>query len=267
MTKPTHRSGEEKFGRARFFRFSLRTVLVLIAVLGVFLFPEISRQLRQRTAYRNLKELEYTVVLYDYEVSNDPNWTTHFPSMRSSVASMILDWFGTDLFNPVVKLSLSKVSNKSLERLADLRHLRSLHIGDPNQNKVPSLQPISHCNKLEKLELGVWHYLKYHPDEAARGDGTTLIPCHISVQDIETISNFKMLRVLAIGGPNVTDESIKPICNLKNLENLYLCRSNVSEVGIEMLRRSLPNVEISTMSNTDIDYSEEMEAQFLGIEE
>ena len=267
MKEATDNSREVKAERVRFIRYRLRTLLLLMVVLGVFLFPEIRRQLRQRTAYRNLKKVEFTAIFYDYEVSNDPDWATHLPVVRSRIASIILDWFGSDLFNPVVKLSLSKVSEQSLENIADLRHLRALHIGDPNQNEIPSLQPIASCNKLEKLTLGIWFYLKHCPDEAARGDGTTLIPCHISVQDIDTISNLKMLRVLAIGGPNVTDDSIKPICKLKNLQNLYLCKSNVSDVGMAMLRDALPNAEISTMSDVDIDYSEEMETKFFAIAE
>jgi hypothetical protein len=52
------------------------------------------------------------------------------------------------------------------------------------------------------------------------------------------------LRFLILRDAKVTDAGIVKLAPLKNLESLYLERTDVTDTGIEMLKRSLPQLHV-----------------------
>ena len=228
-----------------------------ITVLGVFILPEIQHQLRQHEAFEKLKAAEDTIVYYDHQLISRPswdktNWEKYFPPIRTRIAGVVRDWFGSDIFNPVIYLYLADDSNESIQQISKLRHLKWLQIGNPTGplkgRILPSIAPISDCTQLEYLALGNWFHLSDDDQRPEfRGNGTIILPYDISSDDIIEISKLKMLRILAIGGPNVTDETITPIHRLQNLEHLYLSRTNITDDGVRALETALPNLNVSTL--------------------
>ncbi len=245
----------------------------MVTILGCFLFPEIRYQIRQREVVEKLKPIEFTAIYYDYDLIKRPSWDktdwkNYFPPVRSKIAEMTKRWFGTDIFSPVIYLYLSDDSAESINQIAYLRHLKWLQIGNPTGplkgRSIPSLEPLANCTQLEYLGLGNWFHLNDHAKQLPefRGNGTIILPYDISDADIQVIGNLKMLRVLAIGGCNINDESIEPICNLANLEYLYLSRTEVTDKGVKLLQAALPDLVISTLPDHTYDYATEIQSRY-----
>lgn len=248
-------------------------MFVIVTILGVFLFPEIRHQLKQREVVEKLKPIQDTNIYYDYDLVTRPSWDEtdwqkYFPPVRSKIAGMTKQCFGTDIFNPVIYLYLSDESAESIDQISYLRHLKWLQIGNPTGplqgRNIPSLESVANCTHLEYLALGNWFHLSNHPEQLPefRGNGTIILPYDISESDIQVIGNLKMLRVLAIGGCNVNDKSIEPICNLPNLEYLYLSRSKITDEGVRLLQAALPDLVVSTLPDHNYDYAAEIQSRY-----
>ncbi len=59
------------------------------------------------------------------------------------------------------------------------------------------------------------------------------------------LSAIQGLRYLNLVGTNVTDRGLEPLTGLTQLTNLYLWQTRVTPEGAELLRQSLPELEIS----------------------
>lgn len=271
MTKSNH--AESRSGKSRLtwlFRFRLRTLLLVITVLGVVILPEVTFQLRQRSAIEVLRPKKFTIVSYDYDLENAPpydeaDWRKYFPPVRSRFAASIRTLTGSDIFCPVIRLYLGDDSETSIEEIAKLRHLKWLQIGNPTGpftgRPIPSLEPIANCVQLEYLALGNWCQLSLSGPEGFRGNGTIISPYDITSSDLEIIGNLNRLRILAIGGANVNDQTVQKLSGLKKLEYLYLSRSNVTKTGISQLKSHIPNVTIVELDDPDYDYATEIQSR------
>jgi hypothetical protein len=248
-------------------------MLALVTVLGVFVFPEFHHQLRQHEAFEKLKSAQDNIIYYDHDLVSRPswdktNWKKYFPPMRTKAAALTREWLGSNIFSPVIYLYLSDDSEESIGHVSSLRHLKWLQIGNPTGRLkgrvIPSLSPISNCTQLEYLAVGNWFHLTDDPQQLPefRGNGTIILPYEISTDDITVISRLKLLRILAIGGPNVTDETIGPISELRNLEYLYLSRTNVTDDGVKLLREALPDLKISMLADHSYDYASEIQSLY-----
>ena len=250
----------------RFFRFRLRTLLLAFTAFGVFVGPEMHHQFRQHNAAKRLRAIPQTSLAYDYDLESDEHWTEKFPPIRSKVALAFRGATGSHFFNPVVRLFLSNDSLESIRLVGNLRNLKWLHIanstGSMNDRKISTLKPIQNCSRLEYLVVGNWLVLSPNGSDGFRGTGTTLLPYDITDSDIDLISKLNDLRILAIGGQNVDDESIQKLINLNSLEYLYLSKADVTQDGLEEFQRARPNVEIVELTDSDIDYSIEIDERF-----
>ena len=255
-------------GISRFLRFRLRTLLLVFTIFGVFIGPELYTQIRQHNAAKRLSAIPNTYLAYDYDFeSDDKNWAAKFPPIRSKVAKAFHWVTGSHFFNPVVRLVLSDTSVESISLVGELRNLKWLHIenfstGSLTERKITSLKSLQNCTRLEYLVVGNWLNLRPNGSVGFRGTGTTLLPYDITDSDVAIISELKYLRVLAIGGEHIDDESIKMLANLDSLEQLYLSRTNMTETGLDEFRQSNPNVQIVELNDLTADYSAEISDQF-----
>ena len=95
-----------------------------------------------------------------------------------------------------------------------------------------------------------------------QGTGEILLPYDINESDLKTISRLRKLRVLAIGGQFIDNESLQLLAKLNSLEYLYLSKTRVSPVGIDVLQQKLPNVKIVQLTDLNHDYSAEISSRF-----
>jgi hypothetical protein len=60
----------------------------------------------------------------------------------------------------------------------------------------------------------------------------------------ENLSGLRHVEILNINSPNVTDEGLSYLVDLKRLQRLNLVRTRVTERGVEELRRAIPGLKI-----------------------
>ena len=56
--------------------------------------------------------------------------------------------------------------------------------------------------------------------------------------------NLQFLRYLNLSGTKISDRAIKDLSQMKDLEEIYLWNSEVTENGVESLRKALPNAKV-----------------------
>ena len=57
------------------------------------------------------------------------------------------------------------------------------------------------------------------------------MPYDVTDTDIDIISKLNELRILAIGGQNVNDDSIQKLTNINSLEYLYLSKPECGQMS------------------------------------
>src|SRR5262245_45100896 len=98
MNDPT-RPRRERRG----FRFSLRTLLLLVAILSVWLGFLVKRAKQQQAAIKEIEALGGWVY-YDYQMADGKPFAT--PDARSWVPEWLLDGVGPDYFHDVVSVNM-----------------------------------------------------------------------------------------------------------------------------------------------------------------
>lgn len=81
--------------------------------------------------------------------------------------------------------------------------------------------------------------------------------CHTNLTDsqLKTICQFKNIRSLDISGcKNITNEGIREIANLENLESLSICDTSCTDAEIRLVK-DLPKLESLWLTRTQVDGS------------
>src|SRR6478672_8027951 len=87
------------------FRFNLRTLLLAITALGVWMAWYVSAARRQAEAVAQVRKLGGWV-LYDFEFDPTVRGTSRKPSARSRVPPWLVDRAGLDMFHSVVQVNM-----------------------------------------------------------------------------------------------------------------------------------------------------------------
>jgi hypothetical protein len=218
-TKPKH----------RWFRFSLRTLLVLMTVLCVWLGFKVNAARRQKEAVLAIREAG-AMILFDYQLTPVPgSKQKKFDATRSPPAPVWLrkllgdESFGNvtivqlhtlDLPGPPGRLDLSLLQN--LPTLASLV-VRSDELCDNDLVKIGGLRSL----KLLSLD--------------AR---------HLTDEGLAHLQSLTELGSLDLGfSSNITDAGLRSLRGLKKLTNLVIVRSAVTDEGVREFQNALPNCD------------------------
>jgi hypothetical protein len=179
------------------------------------------------------------------------------------------DRTGSDFFNPVVRLNLTFDAGdlQACRPVESLPHLRWLQVEPGGTTSLagtecPSLAPLANCQDLEYLVLGAWLRLRPNGSPGWTGAGVTLAPLIVDSQDLTVLRNLKHLRLLALGGARLTDESINNLARLRQLKFLYLSHTKFSAEGLKRLESLLPQTTVIDMDDDSRDYAAEIDARF-----
>ena len=229
--------------KRRWFQYSLRTLFVAIAVLGVWLAMVTSAARRQQSIVARLREL-HAEITYDFEVDTQ--------GTRKSAAvppgpKWLRELVGQDYLSDVVQVNCSdrNIDDDDLDQLRGLKHLRDLNL-IKTQITDAGLQHLSELKQLRSLSLS-------GPDITDTGleslQGLDQLQCLslelTSVTDVglEHLKGLKQLQVLDLYGTKITDAGLKHLKGLTALRwlNVYHC-TQLTEEGIKNLLISLPNL-------------------------
>jgi hypothetical protein len=246
----TAENPEQKPARQRpFLQFSLRALLLLIAVCAVSLglaFHRAREQARAVAAIRNAGGS----VWYDFQEGPDvysPNVTG-----TSNVPSWLVDQFGVDLFHNVIAVSLSdSPTDDALEALDSLPKTQFLSLFAPVKGKA-----IAHLSRLTELRLlAVWTW-------DITDDELSELTALRSLEDLRIFYWFNpsfdlpddIFRQAGTNGSrnprhpdpgNISDHGLLHLKDLQKLRYLRLDNTNVTREGAAALSEALPHCAIN----------------------
>jgi hypothetical protein len=202
----------------RFLRFSLRGLLVLVAVCSVWLGIAFHRAREQARAVAIIKHHSGYIV-YDY--NQLPTGFFDFKA-RSGIPEWLLDILGEDFFHDVTYVKADRVRDDVLEVICGLREIRLLILDE----SAITGRGMAHLKRLHKLDI-------LEIDSPLIDD-----------RALAEIAGSRHLRVLEISNANVGDEGIEHVKRLARLQELRLHNTRVTSAGAAALSEQLPDCRI-----------------------
>lgn len=218
--------------RRRWLQYSLKSLLIVMLVFGVWLGWKVNKAREQREIVEALAANK-NAVSYDFSMDEDGNYIPRssppWPNWMESLLGrdFLCDVRGVDLSvegsprdQPESDLSTT------LARLSTLPDLRSLALAtvDP----VAHLESVGELRSLRHLTIYATSTNKSSLDRA-----------------LASLRGLRRLKFLRIWSRDLTDEGLVHLQSLDGLRKLELDYAQVTRAGIERLRAALPDCEIS----------------------
>ena len=229
--------------KRKWFRFSLKTLLLLMTVVGVWVGLEIKRVREMRIAVKRIEELGGYVRYGDERIVFDGQTIKHEdPPAPEWLRNLI----GDDYFRTVTEVELEfpiPISNYSEcpiteEDFAVISRLR----------KLKSLSIYSELEVLPFDPLNSGHLI--HLENLRNLKKLQIVRIPISDEAMIHIGRLSNLRLLNLGWSGITDEGAKHLTNLRNLDKLNLNHTSVSENGLDL--ETATNLKRLSLSSTRI---------------
>ncbi len=269
QTEPSNADPPKR--KRRWFQFSLRTLMILTAIVALacgWLGSKIEQKRRQREAVATIVKLgDNAQAAYDFQLNGNtegppgPAWVrgllgeNFFSEVVGAQFEGVQDAERADAglacigeFRKLETLTLhgTRVSDRgacNLSRLTDLR-LLNLEKTGLTDNGAACLRDMT---KLEKLDLwmtsigdaGLCNLMDMRELNELGLSGTK-----VGDSGMEYLANLRQLKVLHLIGTKVTDAGLQHLKGLTALVQLDLGDANVTEEGVADLRKGLPNCKI-----------------------
>jgi len=233
--------------RRRWYQFSLRTLLIAMAVLSVLLglwMLSIARAERQRRAVRAVDRLGGSARYANVPVGE--SWL---------ITQLRKTSIPRDYFDPVVEISLgnTQCSDADLRQFSRLSKLQYLQLNNTEVTDAGLLH-ISGLTKLERLELAHTSVTSSGLAHLQRLDALTrlgLARTQVSDEGLAYLRNLKQLECLYLFDTQVTDSGLVHLANLSKLHELWLPKTRITNAGVCTLQR-LPNLRSLNLSETAV---------------
>ena len=248
--------------RRRWLRFSLRSLLILITVLSIWLGVKVNQARRQKDAVAALRGLGATVY-YEHQ-RHAGRFNTFDAEKVLDVPGWLRELAGDDFFQSVVCVQFSRsarpVTNDDLAHLAALPRLESLNFLDvagavtdaglanlPRPDRLvcliaqgtligdETLKRLADSTRLEVLHLDRTRVT----EQGLRSLGEMTALRALSLADtrlddsaIEAITDLPWLAALSLDGTQVTDAGLAHLARCKRLTSISLNNTAVSDAGV-----------------------------------
>ena len=220
-------------------RFSLRTMLVFMLLVGVGMGMWAKSARKQRRIVQWVESHRGGMVFYEHEGQRDGYGGWEPLELEDQPPPSWRAWLGKDYEWNVVKVDLYGSQESDIKPLAGLTKLKALNLPG---TKLSDLTPIAGLVNLEELYL--WD--TQVSDITPLAGLTKLVD--LSLQDTQ-VSNLKPLAELTnltwLDLRNTPVSDLKPLAGLTKLQGLDLGGTNITEQQVEKLRSSLPDCEIA----------------------
>jgi hypothetical protein len=226
--------------RRRWLRFSLRTLLVLVTVFGVWLGMKVNQARRQKEAVAALGALGMD---FHYAHQRDDAYPNSIaPGRELDVPKWLDELAGYDFFRTVVSVqNIPPVSDEDLAHLAGLPYIERLYVTGSGSNLsdagLAHLPPritdegLLAIRKLKKLK-------RLH-----------LYDTKITNAGMAALGNMTALELLMLNRTQITDAGLVHLKNAKRLRHLYLSHTSITDAGLVHLH-GLPELRSVALDDT-----------------
>lgn len=214
--------------KRRYLRISLRTLLLLVTVLGVALGVYLNRVQQQARAVAMIERLGGQC-WYTYQVDENRigYQTPREPSAPKWLRTVLSDHFFTTVI--MVNLKQSEVTDDDLKLLVGLRNLKRLDLEGPSITDS-SLEHIGRMTSLEVLHL---------------------FDTRVTDQGLAHVATLKQLTSLGLSVSRISDKGLVHLSGLKALETLYMTENEITNDGLKALS-GLPSLKEVQAFNTQV---------------
>jgi hypothetical protein len=228
----------------RWLRFSLRTLLLLITAMCVWLGMNVPAARRQKEAVPVLLKAG-AALGYDYEFvpMAPPPHRRWDPEQSPPGPTWLRERIGEDYFQTVVAVFFNRpnlgIKKADLDQLAKLPHVtdfvfdgRGTSVHDQDFTALADLHELEMLQFMRARIDG--SILKWLPNP---GRLKSLCLGMTDIDDAALVALDKMtaLEVLLLYGTHVTDAGLEHLRNLTNLEELWLNQTQVTDAGLQHL--------------------------------
>jgi hypothetical protein len=260
--------------RTRHFRFSLRTLLVLIAVACAVLAAAtfVRGGIRRHAAVNTLVKLGAYVEYDDrsHATDRDLSWDSFWFNVEHDVTKIAfryippLDRGSEMLSHPQITIVDAEPSAEDLRLVAGFDHLTHLGlrgcevtdddmemfchlpletldlthtlITDQGLKNIAKITTLKALYLQSGIDLGRLRFTEI-PEHRLQGP-------RITDAGISALADLPALKVLDLDGASVFNDSVEPLSRIKSLRRLYLARTWVHPSGIAALKKVNPQLQI-----------------------
>lgn len=261
--------------KRRLLQFSLRTFLVLLTVVCIWLGIKSQSVHKQREVAGLVQRLGGRLA-YDYQYHDDP-FSIVAPKPPPGPA-LLRSLVGDDFFADLVEVEIDNVQDGEVRRLAEQTTIRHLVVSGMLSDR--SIESISHLINLERLEIHGGRYsgagfselsklTKLRSltisdtalsDDAAANIGRlvtieelSLTNTRLASRQLRHFKDLQKLSTLDLSGNLVGDKGLEVLQEMKGLTDIRLQRSMVTAKGIKKLHEAFPHAQITPMVGQELD--------------
>jgi hypothetical protein len=234
----------------RWLRFSLRTMLLVVTVLCVWLGVKVNQARRQKEAVAALEELGATIYYAHQRQEEDD---LRFDAGRPpNVPNWLRELAGDHFFQRAVWLFFSReLADKDLVHLAALPHIEHLNLGRAGIGVTDA--GLAHLPRPDRLS-------RFSASGTSVGDAflmrlagakglerLILANTRVTNAGLRALRGMSDLRFLSLSGTSVGDDGLEALQDLESLEHIVLAETQVTDAGLVHLARhnSLSVVELN----------------------
>lgn len=233
----------------RRFQFSLRALFVLVTVVGVWLGVRVNSARRQAAIVAAIEQVD-GFVSYDWQFDEDDHETG---AIHPPAPAWLRNLIGDDYFQTVTAVYITNdpyLEDQRLPAVDQLPALKKLALGETQVGDatMPRISKLNHLRVLDISQTNVTDAGIVHL-ERLRGlkwlfVGTWDRKQTVSDAGLKRVAPAFDLERLQVVGHGFTDASIPVFEQFKDLRELNLTHTLVTEEGLERLKKKLPNCEI-----------------------
>jgi len=255
--------------KTRWLRFSLRTLLLLVTAICIWLGVQVKSARRQRDAVAVLLNTG-AMIHYDYEVVPRPRPaaapvglrftdTAYDQNLLPRGPAWLREKIGDDYFKRVIAVWLyhpkANIQKVDLDELANLPYTQSFFFDGRDttihEEDFTALQELHQLESLQLVRVRINGSILTWLPNPMRLKILMLSQADIDDEVFERIEKMTALQVLWLDGTHITDAGLQHLRNLQNLENLFLGATPITDTGLQHLSalKTLTYMDLRGCSN------------------
>jgi hypothetical protein len=233
------REPSNSFRPRRWLRFSLRTLLIVVTLFGVWLGVKVDQARRQKLAVVALRMRGFYVNYEHWRTNGDPE---SFDSSRElPVPTLLRSRADGDFFQKVIAIRvLPTSSDDDYVHLAALPHIEALYLsGRGNDVSDAGLAYLPRPDRLVHFEAGDTLVGDAFVKRLANATGLIrlgLSGTRVTDKGLQWLPPLPKLKMLGLGGTSTTDAGLAAaLQDRSSLESLYLQDTRITDKSVALL--------------------------------